>query len=171
MNCPNCGKEIVDEEDNFCPKCGKTLVPEDEMQQNLVVVQQLRTDLVLAAAILTIVSTAFSIGLGYVAVYQYVTLVTYYGHAPLEGFLILGILGIIAGAFGLTGGVLMLKRKQLKVAMLGIILLVVSVVGNYLTIQHYQYGFTEIILLSETAILLFAILSGILILSSKSEFN
>jgi len=164
LNCPNCGKEILDEDASFCPKCGESLEPIDETKQK-------RTDLVLAAAILSIIAAAFSAGLGYISVYQYVTLVSYYGSSILLGFLILGILGIVASAFGLAGGMFMLKRKRFKVSMLGVILLLVSVVGNYITLQHYQYGFTEIILLSQISIIIFSILSGVLIFTSKTEFT
>jgi len=164
LNCPNCGKEILDEDASFCPKCGESLEPIDETKQK-------RTDLVLAAAILSIIAATFSAGLGYISVYQYVTLVSYYGSSILLGFLILGILGIVASAFGLAGGMFMLKRKRFKVSMLGVILLLVSVVGNYITLQHYQYGFTEIILLSQISIIIFSILSGVLIFTSKTEFT
>jgi len=164
LNCPNCGKEIIDEDATFCPKCGEPLEPEDEIQQK-------RTDLVLAAGILTIIAVAFSSGLGYIAIYQYVSLLSYYGHSLLQGFLILGVFGIVAAAFGLAGGIFMLKRKRIKVSMLGVILLLVSVVGNYITIQHYQYGFTDILLFSEISILIFSILSGILVFTSKDEFT
>ena len=163
MNCPNCGKEILDEDASFCPKCGESLEPIDETKQK-------RTDLVLAAAILSIIAAAFSAGLGYISVYQYVTLVSYYGSSILLGFLILGILGIVASAFGLAGGMFMLKRKRFKVSILGVILLLVSVVGNYITLQHYQYGFTEIMLLSQISIIIFSILSGVFIFTSKTEF-
>ena len=163
MNCPNCGKEIIDEDATFCPKCGESLEPADEIQQK-------RTDLVLAAAILSIIAAAFSAGLGYIGVYQYVSLVSYYGSSILLGFLILGVLGIVASAFGLAGGMFMLKRKRIKVSMLGVILLLVSVVSNFIILQHYQYGFTEIILLSEISILMFSILSGVLIFTSRTEF-
>jgi predicted nucleic acid-binding Zn ribbon protein len=111
LNCPNCGKEILDEDATFCPKCGEPLEPEDEMQQEL-------TDLVLASGILTIISAAFSSGVGYIALYQYMSLLSYYGHDLLQGFLILGVFGIVASAFGLVGGVFMLKRKRIKVSML-----------------------------------------------------
>ena len=164
MNCPNCGKEILDEDASFCPKCGEPLEPEDEMQQK-------RTDLVLAASILSIIAAAFSSGLGYIAIYQYVSLLSYYGHSLLQGFLILGVFGIVASAFGLAGGIFMLKRKRIKVSMLGVILLLVSVFVSYITIQHYQYGFTDILLFSEISILIFSILSGALIFTSKSEFT
>ena len=164
MNCPNCGKEILDEDASFCPKCGESLAPEDEIQQK-------RTDLVLAAGMLTIISAAFSSGLGYIALYQYISLMSFYGHSLLQGFLILGVFGIVASAFGLAGGIFMLKRKLIKVSMLGVILLVVSVVVTYITIQHYQYGFTEIILLSEISIIMFSILSAIFVFTSKDEFT
>jgi len=132
--------------------------------------QQERTDLVFAAGILTIISAAFSSGLGYISIYQYVSLLSYYGHSLLQGFLILGVFGIVASAFGLVGGIFMLKRKSIKVSMLGVILLLVSVVVTYITIQHYQYGFAEIILFSEISIFILSILSGVLIFTSKTEF-
>ena len=171
MNCPNCDKEILYEDATFCPKCGKSLTPEGEIEQNTLDVQQKRTDLVLAAALLSIVAAAFSAGLGYITIYQYTSLVSYYGHDVLQGFLILGAQGILVSAFAIAGGIFMLKRKYLKISMLGVILLVVSVFGTYITIQQYQYGFTEIILLSEISILIFSILSGILLLTSKAEFT
>jgi len=133
--------------------------------------QQKRIDLVLAAGILSIIAAAFSSGLGYIAIYQYISLLSYYGHSLLQGFLILGVFGIVASAFGLAGGIFMLKRKRIKVSVLGVILLLVSVFVSYITIQHYQYGFTDILLFSEISILIFSILSGVLIFTSKSEFT
>jgi hypothetical protein len=171
LNCPYCDKEILDEDATFCPKCGKSLTPECELEQNSVDMPQKRSDLVLAAAILSIVAAAFSAGLGYTAIYQYMSLISYYGHDVLHGFLILGAQGIVVSAFAIVGGMFMLKRKYLIISMLGVVLLVVSVFGTYITIQHYQYGFTEIVLFSEISILIFSILSGILLLTSKAEFT
>jgi ABC-type branched-subunit amino acid transport system permease subunit len=169
--CPNCGKEFPDEDADFCPKCGKSLAPENEMQQDSIDVQQKSTDLVLAAGILTLISAAFSSGLGYIAIYQYMSLLSYYGHDLLQGFLIMGIFGIVASAFGLAGGMFMLKRKRIKLSMLGIILLVASVFVTYLIIQYYQYGFTDVLLFSEISIFILSIWSGVLIFSSKAEFT
>ena len=164
MNCPNCGKEIVDEDTVFCPQCGEPLEAEGEMLQN-------QTDLVLAAALLTIVAATFSSGIAYISIYQYISLLSYYGHSVLEGFLILGVFGIAAAAFGVAGGVFMLKRKRIKVSMLGVILLVASVFVSYITIQYYQYGFTDILLFSEISIFILSILSGVLVFTSKTEFD
>jgi hypothetical protein len=169
--CPNCGKEFADEESVFCPKCGKSLDPEGEVQQDFIDVQQKSTDLVLAAGILTLISAAFSSGLGYIAIYQYISLLSYYGHDLLQGFLIMGIFGIVASAFGLAGGLFMLKRKRMKFSMIGVILLVASIFVTYVTIQYYQYGFTDILLFSEISTFILAIWSGVLVFSSKAEFT
>ena len=171
LNCPYCGNEIVYEDATFCPKCGKSLAPEGEMRQDSIDVQQKSTDLVLAAGILTLISASFSSGLGYIAIYQYMSLLSYYGHDLLQGFLIMGIFGIVASAFGLAGGLFMLKRKRMKFSMLGVILLVASVFVTYIIIQYYQYGFTDVLLFSEISIFILSIWSGVLVFSSKAEFT
>jgi len=167
LNCPNCGKQILYEDATFCPKCGKSLAPEDEIQQK-------RTDLVLVAAMLTIISATFVASLGYIGIYQYTTLVSYYGSAmasELLGFLIFGVDGIIVSAFALAGGIFMLKRKSFKLSTLGFILPLVSVVSTYITIQQYNYGFTDIVLFTEISAVIFSIMSILLIFTSKAEFT
>jgi hypothetical protein len=171
LNCPNCGKELTDEDADFCPKCGKSLAPEGEIQQDSIDVQPKSTDLVLAAGILTLISAAFSSGLGYITLYQYMSLLSYYGHDLLQGFLIMGVFGFVASAFGLAGGLFMLKRKRMKFSMIGVILLVASVFVNYLFIQYYQYGFSDVLLFSEVSIFILSIWSGVLVFSSKAEFT
>jgi hypothetical protein len=169
--CPNCGKELTDEDAVFCPKCGKSLTPESEIQKDSIDVKQKSTDLVLAAGILTLISAAFSSGLGYIAIFQYISLLSYYGHDLLQGFLIMGVFGIIASAFGLAGGLFLLKRKRMKFSMFGVILLVASVFVTYVVIQNYQYGFTDILLFAEISIFILSIWSGVLVFSSKAEFT
>ena len=167
MNCPNCGKEIIYEDATFCPKCGKSLAPEDEIQQK-------RTDLVLVAAMLTIISAAFVASLGYIGIYQYTTLFSYYGSAmasELLGFLIFGVDGIIVSAFALAGGIFMLKRKWFIFSMLGAIFPLVSVFVTYISVQHYNYGFTDIVLFTEISAAILSIMSILLIFTSKAEFT
>ena len=165
MNCPHCGEEVPYENVRFCPKCGKSLD-----------LQQKRTDLVLAAAMLTIISAAFSAGLGYLAFDRYLSYVFNYSFSLVLGFLIVGILSTVVSAFGIVGGIFMLKKKNVNFSMLGIILLLVSAFGDYITLQYYrlqysqQYGFMEIALFSAILILIFSILSGIFITASKAEF-
>jgi predicted nucleic acid-binding Zn ribbon protein len=164
LKCPHCGKEIVDEDVSFCPKCGKSLE-----------VKQRRTELVFAAAMFTTISAAFSAGLGYLALDRLVSFLGLdYSFSAVQGFLIVGILSIAASVLGIVAGQFILKRKNVNFSMLGVIFLLVSAFGNYITLYYYgyiQYGFTEIALFCEITILIFSILSGIFIASSKAEFT
>lgn len=167
MNCPYCGNEIIYEDATFCPKCGKSLEPADELPKK-------RTDLVLVAAILAIISAAFVASIGYIGVYQYNSLIGYYGSSRASeffGFLVFGITDIIGALLALVGGIYMLERKHLKISVLGVIFLLVSVLVNYIIIVHYNYGFADILLFSEVTVLIFSILSGILVFTSKAEFT
>ena len=168
LKCPHCDEEIPYEDVSFCPKCGKSLE-----------VQQKPTDLVLAAAMLTIISAAFSAGLGYLAFDRYITYAfaaEQYSFSLIAGFLLVGILSTVASAFAIVAGIFMLKRKYVNVSMLGVILLLISAFGNYITLHYYrlqysqQYGFMEIALFCEITILIFSILSGMFIATSKAEF-
>jgi len=165
LKCPHCGEEIPYEDVSFCPKCGKSL----EVQQN-------RTDLVLAAAMLTIISAAFSAGLGYLAFDRYITYAfaaEQYSFSLIAGFLIVGVLSTVASVLGIIAGIFMLKRKYVNFSMLGIILLLILAFGNYITLHYYgyiQYGFMEIALFCEIAIIIFSILSGMFVAASKTEF-
>jgi len=165
LNCPHCGEEVPYENVRFCPKCGKSID-----------LQQKRTDLVLAAAMLTIISAAFSAGLGYLAFDRYISFVFDYSFSIVLGFLLVAVISTVVSAFAIAGGIFMLKRKHINFSMLGTILLLVSAVGNYITLQYYrlqysqQYGFMEIALFSAILILIFSILSGIFVTASKAEF-
>jgi len=173
LNCPYCGNEIIYEDATFCPKCGKSLVSEDELQQNSIQMQQKRTDLVLVAAMLTIISAVFIASIGYIGVYQYKALLDYYGSSMASeflGFLIFGVVDIPCAVFAVVGATFMLKRKRLKISILGVVLLLVSVFVNYITVIQYQYGFSDILLFSEVSVFIFSILIGTLIFASKAEF-
>lgn len=133
--------------------------------------QQKQTDLVLAAALLTIVAAALSAGLGYLGVYRYLSYVAYYDFSLLLGFLIMAVVGLTVSVFAIAGGLFMLKRKYIKFSMLGSALLLISVVINYAVLQYYEYGFADITVICEIAILIFSVLSGVLVATSKAEFD
>jgi hypothetical protein len=169
LKCPHCGKEVPYENVKFCPNCGKSLV----------VKKKIGTDLVLAAAMLTIISAAFSAGLGYLAFDRYIVF-AFAAESPsfsaLLGFFIVGLLSIVVTVVGIVAGMFMLKRKNVNFSMLGIILLLVSAFGNYITLYFYrfqyseQYGFMEIAMFCEIVILIFTMLSGMFLTKSKAEF-
>lgn len=174
LNCPHCDEEIVYEDATFCPKCGKSLASEEDIEQNTVDTQQKRTELGLAAAILTIVSATFIASTGYLGTYQYQSLLDYYGSSMASeflGFLIFGILGIISAAFALVGSMFILQRKRFKISMLGAIFPLVSVIGTYITIQQYAYGFTDTLLFALPNVLILTIMSILLLVKSKAEFT
>ncbi len=161
MKCPNCNAEIIDEDATFCPKCGEPLKPQSQSKGS---------DLVLAAAILTIIAAAFSAGLGYGAINQYTSATSYYNSigSPLPpeyfNYLIVGILTIVAGAIAIAGAILMLKRRIIIVSIIGAIVPLIGVFAPYIVVPQYQYGIVEI------SIIIFAILSGIFVVTSRKEF-
>ena len=174
MNCPYCDNELVDEDAPLCPKCGKSLTSEDEPQQNAMIMPQKRTDLVPVAAVLTIIAATFMASIGYIGVYQNLALIDYYGATMASeflGFLIFGVFDILCAGFALFAGMFMLKRKRLKISILGVILLLTSVLVTYIINIQYEYGFSDILLFSEVSVFIMAILSGALISTSKAEFT
>jgi cation transport ATPase len=173
LNCPYCGSEILYGDAVFCPKCGKSLAYDGEMKQNSIQIKQNREDSVPVAAMLTIVSAAFMATIGCIGIYQNQVLLSYYGlimASELRGFLIFGVIDIICAAFALVAGMFMLKRKHLRISILGVVFLLASVLATFITIVQNQYGFTDILLFSEISVIIFSFLSGFLIFTSKAEF-
>ncbi len=181
MNCPYCGNELEDEDATVCPECGKSLTAEDETEQDIVEVPQKRTDLVFAAAILTMISAAFVAGLGCLGVYQYSAAIdyylTYYGLSYSVasefalGFMLLGADGIIAAAFGLAGATAMLKRKWFIFSMVGTVFPLVSVIVTFICVQQYGYGFTDTLIFAEVSAAMLSVISTLLNFVSRKEYT
>jgi DNA-directed RNA polymerase subunit RPC12/RpoP len=153
LNCPYCGKEISAEDATFCPYCGESLEPKPKS-----------SDVVLAAAILTIVAAAFSAGTGYGALNQYTLLAPNFEFSVISNYLIVGIIDIVTSVIAIAGAILMLKRKIIIISIIGAIVPLVAVFTPYLVVPQYQYGIVEI------AIIIFAMLSGIFVITSRNEF-
>lgn len=179
MNCPYCGNEIEDEDATFCPKCGESLTTkEDETEQETIEAPQKRNELVLAAAILTMISATFVASMGYLGVYQYFATIDYYlttyGYSVASevlGFLIFGVDGIIAAAFALAAATFMLKRKWFIFSMLGTAFPLVSVIVTLVCVLHYNYGFTDILIFTQVASAMFSVMSTVLNFASRKEYN
>ena len=176
MICPNCGKEILDDNNTVCLNCGKSLESEETNLSESVQVQQKQPDLVFAAAILTIISAAFIASIGYIGLYQYASLADYFGvsmPSDFQGFLILGGVCIIGSVVALAGGMFMLKRKNFKFSLVGIISLIISVLVTYVFTPSYSYSFDvkAILLFSEVTVFVFSIMSGLFVSNSNSEFS
>jgi len=174
--CPNCGKEILFDNDTVCPNCGKSLASKENNISESVQVQQKQPDLVFAAAILTIISATFIASIGYIGLYQYASLADYFGASmpsDFQGFLIFGAVCVISSVLAMAGGMFMLKRKNFKFSILGIISLIVSVLVTYIVTPSYSYSFDvkAILLFSEVTVFVFSIVSGLFVSSSNSEFS
>jgi len=176
--CPNCGKEIFDEENAVCTYCGKSVATlKDENSLDSVQVQQKQPDLVFAAAILTLISAALIASVGYIGLYQYTSFVDYFGSTTLpsdfQGFLIFGVICVVGSIMALAGGMFMLKRNNFKVSMLGIISLLISVFVTYAFTPAFSYSFDAkaILMFSEVTVFMCAIISGLFVSSSNKEFS
>ena len=176
--CPNCGKELVDDGPAFCPRCGKPLAKVgDDACSNSVQAQKQQSDLVFAAAILTLISATLVASMGYIGLYQYTSLVDYFGStvvpSDFDGFFIFGVVCIFGAMSALAGGMFMLKRTNFKVSMLGIVSLIISVIVTYAFTPTYSYSFDvrAILMFSEVIVFMCAIISGLFVSSSNAEFS
>jgi hypothetical protein len=151
LNCPHCGKEVPSQDAIFCPYCSKPLR----------ITAQKRTGFPTASGVLVIIGSSMLIFLGIIALiqssYDY-----YYGYSGAD--MVVGILSILAFAFGLTAGILTLKRKVFPLAIIGISLVLVSsiVASVSLDIAGWVFGVPVMIL---------SILSLVFAGISKREFS
>jgi DNA-directed RNA polymerase subunit RPC12/RpoP len=177
LKCPNCGKEIINDENAVCPDCGKSVLTEIEENQTNSVQPQKQPDLVFAAALLTLISAAFVASVGYVGLYQYTSLVDFFGSTALpsnlQGFLVFGAISIVSSVCAMASGMFMLKRKNFKFSMVGQIALIVSVIVTYVFTPSVSYSFDvkAILMFAEVTVFLFAIISGLFVSSANTEFS
>jgi hypothetical protein len=170
------------EDATFCDKCEKSLVlKETESQQDVIKTPQRQNDLLFSASILTIIAATFVASLGYLGVYQHFAAIDYYinyyglsSSAASElalGFLILGIISLIAGAFALVGAFFMLKRKLFILSMLGTVFPLTSVFITLIIVQQYGYGFTDILIFAEIAAAIFSFITIFMNFASRREYK
>jgi hypothetical protein len=157
------------------------VVEETETQQDVIETPQKQTDLLFVASILTIIAATFVASLGYLGVYQYFTAIDYYVDyyglsysAASEfalGFLIIGADGLVAAAFALAGAFLMLKRKWFIFSMVGTVFPLASVFVTFICVQHYSYGFTDVLIFAEVAAAMFSFMAILLNFASRKEYT
>ena len=165
MNCAKCGKEIRDEESSFCAYCGNPFDPKMKS-----------ADLATGAGILATIAATFSGAIGTIGIVTYQSSVAYYTSLGYDtstyiGFLLLGVFALISSVFGVAGGMLALTRKRFNFSVLGILLVLASALFTFIVIERYQYGYTDVIMLSEISIVVFSLASAILVFKSKTEFT
>jgi hypothetical protein len=164
LNCTKCGKEILDKESNFCAYCG---VAFDSKPQN--------SNLTTAAGIIAIIAATFCAAVGTIGIVYHQSYISYYSSYGYDtsnsiGFLLFAAFAFTASAFGFAGGMLTLTKKRFKISVAGMLLMLASTIFTFIAIWHYQYGFTEGILLSGVSIGAFSIVSTVFVVKSKTEF-
>jgi hypothetical protein len=165
LECAKCGKEILDKKSSFCAYCG---VPLSSKPQN--------TALTTVAGTLATIAAAFSAAVGTIGIVYYQSYINYYASYNYDtsnsiGFLLFAIFAFIASAFGFAGGILALTKKRFKISITGILLMLASTIFTFIAVWHYQYSFTEGILLSGISIGAFSIVSTVFTIISKTEFT
>lgn len=165
LNCAKCGKEILDKESSFCAYCG---IPFDSKPKS--------SDLATGAGILAIIAATFSGALGTIGIVNYQSYIAYYTSYGYDtsgsiGFLLFGVFALVSSIFGVAGGMLALTRKRFKFSVLGILLVLASAVFTFIAVWQYQYGYTEVMLLSEISMGVFSVASAVFVVKSKTEFT
>lgn len=163
MNCTKCGKEIQDKTSSFCAYCGAAF----DSKPN--------KELTTTAVILTIIAAAFSAAIGAIGIYYYQSYVDYYSSYGYStsgaiGFILFATFAFIASAAGFASGMLTLAKKRFKIAIAGTIIMLASAIFTFIASWHYQYGYTEGVILAGVSIAAFSIISTILTIKSKAEF-
>jgi len=165
LNCAKCGKEILDEASSFCAYCGN---PFDSKPKG--------SDLLTGAGILAIIAATFSGAIGTIGIITYQSYISYLNSIGADtslgtGFLLFGIFALISSIFGVAGGMLALARKRFKFSFLGILLVLASALFTFIVIERYQYGYVDVMVLSEISTVVFSLTSTIFVAKSKTEFN
>ena len=175
LNCVECGKEIVDETSSFCAYCGN---PFDSKKN--------KSEFLGIATILLIIASTFAATLGIIGLLNYQTNVAAYTTnidyylsigvgeaeymATFLGFLLFGIINVIAFIPGMIGGFLSLLKKRFRFSLISSIIVLCSSLATFIIIWYYGYGYADIVLMSEIPMLVFSFLSIFLINKSKKDF-
>ena len=151
--CPKCSEKIP-KDAAFCPRCGSAI-----RRPRIG-----RSGYLTAAGVLTIIAACFCIisGIGGCVMfatgeYHY----RYYTHPPQ--YLLAGIFGLLGFAFGLTAGILALKRTHYPLVVIGIALIAI---GAILTLALNVAAF----LAMGIPTIILAILGMILVGITRAEF-
>lgn len=161
LKCPSCGKDIKDEEAIYCSYCSKPLKQLPFKQ----------TGFPIAGGILAIIASCVCIIIGLVYLIMFQASISYVGGQPRWECLFAGLFGIIAFAFGLAGGITSLRRKNFKLAIIGVCFALTSGFVNFGALGTHPYSALLGGLIFGLPIIILSLLSLIFIAISKGEFS
>ena len=162
MNCPNCAKEIKDEDSVYCPYCRRFL---REMPFKT-------TGLPIAGGILAILASCITCFIAVSVIAAFLgNLSIYLSVPPFYGMIFLGMFGIVAFALGLAGGITSLTRKNFAPSIVGICFsilqgFIIVIVSGTVGDSALRAGF-----LLGLPIIALSILGLIFVAISKAEFT
>jgi hypothetical protein len=162
LNCPSCGREVAQEDALFCLYCGSPL---GRVRK--------RSGFPIAGGVLTIIAGCLAIIYGILGTLSFIISFgqRFPGSVPLVGYLIMGILGLLAFALGLTSGIFALKRRRFALSIAGTCIgllsgvstiVIISLQGPYAVLAGLLFGLPVVIL---------AILAVIFTAMARKEFE
>jgi hypothetical protein len=134
---------------------------------------QKRTGFPIAAGVITIVASCISIIFGILGTTAFIALLDqrFFGMVHVVGYLVMGLLGLVAFALGLTGGILMLKRKRFGLAASGVSIVLASGIANIIVVGAQGAYAIASALVFGLPIVILAILGVVFTAVSKGEFT
>jgi hypothetical protein len=174
LHCPNCGKEILDENAVSCPYCSKPLAVPAHQAKGI-----RSTSFPTAASVAIIMAATIAALYGLIGILNIVLELGRAGsHINLSfEILFMGFFGVVAFVFGLVAAIFTLKRRHFALSMLGVGLLLFFGIG-IVTIGIWGMqlagvlGMNWIAVLIEVLLMVVPSLLGVIFLRlSKDEFR
>ncbi len=146
----------------YCPYCGNPLK-----------IVRKRSGFPIAGGILTIIASCIAIFYGILGTLSFAISFNqrFPGSVPIVGFLIMGVLGILAFALGLTSGIFALRRKRFALSIAGVCITLVSGISTIVIISWQGFYAVPAGLLFGMPVAILAILGLVLTALSKKEFS
>ena len=150
-HCPECGTKLK-EEDKFCPNCGAAIGKESPSYAS-------KSGALTAAGILAIIAACLYI-------FVIIVCISIMMYSAAYG-LILAILSFFGFTFGLTSGILTLKRRYFYLVISGLVIMILSTI---LISVGPRVSTAEFFYFPGIWILIFAIMSIIFTVGSHKDF-
>ena len=168
MHCPNCGKEILDENAVFCPYCSKPLdVPAHQAKGIR------STSFPIAAGVAMVVAATIAALYGLIGILNIVLELGRAGsHINLSfEILFMGFFGVVAFVFGLVAAIFTLKRRHFALSMLGTGLVLFYGLVMMSGVWTYRYGILSFFVIIVVLPMIFLSFLGVVFLAvSRREF-
>ncbi len=157
-SCLKCGRQLADDFD-YCPGCGISLSPDRKRSRSLTVSAALG---IIAACISVVLGILFLLDGSFNLQQPY-----YFGYTFGEAQVVAGFLSLFAFVFGLTGGILTLRKRHFEIGVFGFGLLILGSVLSLIV----GYGGLFLFLFFGLPILVLSVLGFALINARSSEFD